>query len=131
MVIQIQESQQDQLVEEIIAEFERTILKPLHRSSGEKIRSDLKDELDKILEGCKGLFAMMDVSVERHNLLLEKKGYSSYSALIEAYDPEIVRPIFEDIISKEGSTHPMRILKKLTLHGKIILSLHMVISIKI
>ena len=89
------------MVEEIIAEFERTILKPLHRSSGEKIRSDLKDELDKILEGCKGLFAMMDVSVERHNLLLEKKGYSSYSALIEAYDPEIVRPIFEDIISKE------------------------------
>lgn len=93
---------QDQLVKEISSKFEKTILKPLHRSRKEHINTHLINELNTELDELKKNFKIIDNYVERHNQILEKREVSLYSAFIEAYDPEKLRPIFEKIISIEN-----------------------------
>lgn len=97
---------QDQLVEEISAQLEATILKPLHREQKDTLKSSLKNNLDNILKETEKLYNSIieEKLIKRHNALLERRGFSALSAYIEAYDPERVKEIFEKIALAENAS---------------------------
>jgi len=98
---------QDILVEQLCAQFEKTILRPLHRETEqETVQADLKEVLDEYQKQFVILFEenSRGVLIDRHNALLEKRGFSALSAIIEAHDPERVKVIFEDIVRVENAS---------------------------
>lgn len=97
---------QDKLVEEISAQFEVTILKPLHREQKDTLKSSLKDNLDYILQETEKLYNSIieEKLIKRHNALLNHRGFSALSAYIEAHEPKRVKEIFEKIVLAENAS---------------------------
>ena len=88
---------QDKLVEELCAQFEQTILQPLHRDQKDTMQSSLEKQLNDLLKRTRGLFDSLieEKLMKRHNTLLERRGFSALSAIVEAHDPERVKPFFK------------------------------------
>ena len=97
---------QDKLVEELCAQFEQTILQPLHRDQKDTMQSSLENQLNDLLKRTRGLFDSLieEKLMKRHNTLLERRGFSALSAIVEAHDPERVKPIFENIVRAENAS---------------------------
>lgn len=98
---------QDKLVEELCAQFEQTILQPLHREQQDTMQSSLKNNLNSMLKEIKALFDSLLVGeklITRHNTVLEHLKFSALSAIIEAHDPKRVKEIFEKIVLAENAS---------------------------